>query len=102
MSTVSAEQQKRSSDHDVDYSSNRFSLLGMDVPEYDQSGQAPTIAAPAAFGYGPTVAMPTLMGMMPDIKDFEEDTDGGNELDESSTSAGLGVQLRVKSPGVSS
>ena len=94
-------QQKRENEYDVDFSSNRFSLLGMDVPEYDQSAQAPTIAAPAALGYGPTVAMPTLMGMMPDIRDLEDDTDGGGELDESNTSAALGVQLRVKSPGVS-
>ena len=80
---------------DYDDSSNRLSLLGMEVPNYDHSAHAPMIAAPAAVGYGPTVAMPTLMGMMPEMKDFEEETDDDG-LDQSNAS----VQMRVKSPGV--
>lgn len=97
---VAAEQRKRLSDYD-DFSSNRFSLLGMDVPDQEQSTHAPMIAAPAALGYGPTVAMPTLMGMMPEMKDFEEEeTDVEEGLDLSNAS--VGVPLRVKSPGVSS
>ena len=73
----------------------------MDIPETDQSAHAPMIAAPAAVGYGPTVAMPTLVGMMPEMKDFEEDETDGNEDGLDLSSAGGGVRLRVKSPGVS-
>ena len=38
---------------------------------------APTIASPAAYGFGPSVAMPTILGMMPDMPAYEEGTDGG-------------------------
>ena len=71
----------------------------MEIPDLDQLGHAPIIAAPAAVGYGPTVAMPTLVGMMPSIDDFQEDVDGdGGEG--ASSAADNQVKLRVKSPGV--
>ena len=41
-------------------SSNRFSVLDMDAAP---SKGAPTIASPAALGYGPTLALPTLTQM---------------------------------------
>ncbi len=41
-------------------SGNRISVFDTEV---QQSHTAPTIASPAAFGYGPTLAMPTLLGM---------------------------------------
>jgi hypothetical protein len=94
---VSAEQQRRQKDYDTD---NRFSLLGMEIPELDQLGHAPIIAAPAAMGYGPTVAMPTLIGMMPSIDDLQDDGDGEGGEDASS-GPDAQVKLRVKSPGVS-
>ena len=73
----------------------------MDMPDQEQSAHAPMIAAPAALGYCPTVSMPTLIGMMPEMKDLEEDeTDVEEGLDLSNASSG--VPLRVKSPGVSS
>ena len=93
---MSAEQQQRLKDYDTD---NRFSLLGMEIPDLDQLGHAPIIAAPAAVGYGPTVAMPTLMGMMPPMNDFQEDVDGEGEGETSSAPEGQ-VKLRMKSPGV--
>ena len=96
---MSAEQQKRLNDYDADLSTNRFSLLGMEVPDYDQTGHAPIIAAPAAVGYGPTVAMPTLMGMMPSMEDFEEDIDRDGDED-TSNGPNAQVKLRMKSPGV--
>lgn len=94
--TVSAEQQRRQDDYDTD---NRFSLLGMEIPELDQLGHAPIIAAPAAVGYGPTVAMPTLIGMMPSIDDFQDDVEG-EEGEDTSSAPEAQVKLRVKSPGV--
>lgn len=98
---VAAEPKIQLSDSYDDFSSVRFSLLGMDMPDHGQSAHAPTIAAPAALGYCPTVSMPTLIGMMPEMKDFEEDeTDVEEGLDLSNAS--VGVPLRVKSPGVSS
>ena len=74
----------------------------MEIPELDQLGHAPIIAAPAAVGYGPTVAMPTLMGMMPSMDDFEGDADGEGEGETSSSAPDSQVKLRVKSPGVGS
>ena len=98
--TVSAENKKTVTNDYDDYLSNRFSLLGMEVPDHHLSAHgAPMIASPAAVGYGPTVAMPTLMGMMPEMKDFDEEETDGDELDQSNAS--VGVPLRVKSPGVS-
>ena len=102
--TVSAEreaQKKKRMNDDIEdlSSSNRFSLLGMEVSDY--TAHAPMIAPPAALGYGPAVAMPTLMGMMPEMKDFEESTDGDGSHDglDLSTTA-LQVPLKEKSPGV--
>ncbi len=37
--------------------------------------QAPTIASPAAFGFGPSLAMPTLLRMMTDIGNLDEEED---------------------------
>ena len=45
----------------------------------DQVTNAPTIASPAAYGFGPSVAMPTILGMMPDMPDDEEGADGDGE-----------------------
>lgn len=48
-------------------SANRISVTDEDV---EQSHLPPTIASPAAFGYGPAVAMPTILGLaqrMPDV-----------------------------------
>ena len=95
MHAVSTEQQQGQKDYDTD---NRFSLLGMEIPNLDQLGHAPIIAAPAAVGYGPTVAMPTLIGMMPSIDDFQEDDGDGGE--DASSAPDTQVKLRVKSPGV--
>ena len=51
----------------------RLSLTDMDT---DRVINAPSIASPAAFGFGPSVAMPTLLGMMPDMPNMEEGADG--------------------------
>lgn len=48
---------------------NRLSLLDM---ETQQSKNAPSIASPAAFGYGPALAMPTLTGMMPEMPSLDD------------------------------
>ena len=47
--------------------------------ETEQDTYAPTIASPAAYGFGPSVAMPTLLGMMPDMPNFDESIDGEGE-----------------------
>ena len=62
---------------------NRLSLLDM---EMEQSKNAPSIASPAAFGYGPALTMPTLMGMMPDMPPLDQSGEGPN-LDGSLISA---------------
>ena len=62
---------------------NRLSLLDM---EMEQSKNAPSIASPAAFGYGPALTMPTLMGMMPDMPPLDQSGEGPN-LDSSLISA---------------
>ena len=62
---------------------NRLSLLDM---ETEQSKNAPSIASPAAFGYGPALTMPTLMGMMPDMPPLDQSGEGPN-LDSSLISA---------------
>ena len=62
---------------------NRLSLLDM---ETEQSKNAPSIASPAAVGYGPALTMPTLMGMMPDMPNFDQSGDG-QKLDTSLISA---------------
>lgn len=54
----------------------RLSLTDMDT---DRITNAPTIASPAAYGFGPSVAMPTILGMMPDIPGAEEGADGEGE-----------------------
>ena len=47
----------------------------------ERNTNAPIIASPAAYGFGPSLAMPALLGLMPDMPNFEEATDGedGNE-----------------------
>lgn len=62
---------------------NRLSLLDM---ETEQSKNAPSIASPAAVGYGPALTMPTLMGMMPDMPNLDQSGDG-QKLDTSLISA---------------
>lgn len=53
----------------------RFSIIDSEV---EQSRDPPTMAFPAAFGYGPALAMPTILGMaqrMPPgngLSDFDE------------------------------
>ena len=62
-------------------SSNRFSVLDMDAAP---SKGAPTIASPAALGYGPTLALPTLtqMARAPPTSGGEDST---KEHDESTS-----------------
>ena len=62
-------------------SSNRFSVLDMDAAP---SKGAPTIASPAALGYGPTLALPTLtqMAKAPPTNDGDDTT---KEHDESTS-----------------
>ena len=64
-----------------DKSSNRFSVLDMDAAP---SKGAPTIASPAALGYGPTLALPTLtqMAKAPPRNDGDDST---KEHDESTS-----------------
>jgi len=54
--------------------------------ETEQSKNAPSIASPAAVGYGPALTMPTLMGMMPDMPNLDQSGDG-QKLDTSLISA---------------
>ncbi len=68
-------QQQRRSGPQAPQHKKRLSLIDMDT---DRVTNAPTIASPAAYGFGPSVAMPTILGMMPDLQD-EEETDGEGE-----------------------
>ena len=55
----------------------RLSLTDMDTEHSNK--YAPTIASPAAYGFGPSVALPTLLGMMPQVTDLDDETDDDDE-----------------------
>ena len=52
----------------------RLSLTDMDT---ECLTNAPTIASPAAYGFGPSVAMPAILGMMPEMPKFEDEGAAG-------------------------
>lgn len=72
------EKQQRTADSST---ANRLSVLDMDAAP---SKGAPTIASPAALGYGPTLALPTLMQMAKaPVTNSSNDNEGTKEHDES-------------------
>ena len=61
---------------------------------------APTIASPAAYGFGPSVAMPTLLGMMPQITNLDDDDEDEDEDEDEADGDVLVKYLKGLSPKV--
>ncbi len=93
-------EQARRSGGEVPQRSKRLSLTDMDTEHSNKN--APMIASPAAFGFGPSVAMPTLLGMMPQVTNLDDETEGEEEEEEEDTDGDILVKyLKGLSPTVS-